>query len=90
MYFISYNEGCVCKTLPFRFSGTFVCWASLLSKVPVQGVGRQAPPQNFCVQKKRVHRAMRPKHKGTGAKKASDPITGTRFYRFRVNINIRR
>lgn len=40
--------------------------------------------------KKRVHRAMRPKHKGTGAKKASDPITGTRFYRFRVNINIRR
>ena len=53
MYFISYNEGCVCKTLPFRFSGTFVCWASLLSKVPVQGVGRQAPPQNFCDQKKK-------------------------------------
>lgn len=51
-YFIPNNGGCVCKTLPFRFPGTFVCWASRLSKVPGQGVGQQAPPQKLLDMKK--------------------------------------
>lgn len=46
-YLISNNEGCVCKTLPYRFQGTFVCRVIRLAKIPGAGCGAAGPTAKY-------------------------------------------